>query len=423
MSFRKKLLLSFTIVLFSATAAEKGSSDLLLKAAREGEVISQLKVADQYFFGKKGRRVNLSLAAYWFRKAADAGNARGQFNYGVCCLKGWGVPASPQTGFLWISKAAAQQLEEALIMQAELLFRGLAAEDDPAHRFPAMSADVDKSLDILRKLVSQGNISAAKSLARLLLSDPVLRGKNATELRNCAMISAKNMPRDVECVLIYTTVLQNGIGGSTDTRQAVNLLHSIEDISPEAMARLSEIYEYGFSVPQDREKSLDLCRRAAKLGSPRAQFAMGTRHLEGNMVEHAPEKAFMFFKQSMQNGYPAAAAALGKCLLDGIGTEKNAEKAFELFMQGAVSGDPEAQYRLGRCFLDGTGTARDFSGAAHWFRSAANSGHTDAERELGIVMLEGKGMEINKVEGIRLLKTAAAKGDIQAIRYLNGEKI
>lgn len=411
--------------LFSAAvcfAAEKPVADALLEAARNGDEISQLKVADQYFFGRNNRKADSHLAAYWFRKAADNGNARAQFNYGVCCLKGWGVPASPQTGFLWISKAAAQELEAAMIMQAELLFSGLAPELDPARRFPAMSADVNKSLEILRKLSGRGSALAAKSLARLLLKDPELRTKYAGELRKNAVFSAGKLPRDVECVLIYATVLQNGIGGDTDLKKAVQLLHSIEDISPEAMARLSEIYNYGFAVQQDCQKAFDLCQRAAELGSPRAQLALGMRYLEGDMVEHSPARAFELFRSSWHGGYPAAAAALGKCFLEGIGTQQDMQKAFEFFMQGANAGDPESQYRLGKCFLDGAGTDKDSAGAIHWFRTAAKSGHADAERELGIAMIEGRGTEINKSEGIKLLQTAASKGDIQSIEYLNGAR-
>ena len=422
MSVRKLLFALLLTPLFCFGTADKSPADTLLEAARNGDVPSQLKVADQFFFGKNNRKVNPALAAYWFRKAADAGSPRGQFNYGICCLKGWGVPASSQTGFLWISKAAEQQLEEALIMQAELLFRGLPEEDDPARSFPAMSADPEKSLAILRKLFSSGSSSAAKSLAGLLLSDQKLRSQNAAELRKCSEFAVRKMPLDIESVLMYSTVLQNGIGGNSDEKKAVELLHSISDFSPEAMARLSVIYEYGFSVPQDRKKALELCRKAAKLGSPRAMFTLGTKYLEGDMVEHSLSKAVDFFKQSWSGGYPPAAAALGKCFANGMGVDKNPEKAFDFFMQGAVAGDPEAQYHLGVCFSKAIGTAKNSAGAVHWFKAASESGHPDAMRELGISLIEGKGVKTDRSEGLRLLDAAASKGDVQAIEYLNGAK-
>ena len=419
MSIKKLLFAVLLAVTFCTFAEDKTPADPLLEAARNGDTQSQLKVADQYFFGKNSRKSNLVIAAYWFKKAADSGNARAQFNYGVCCLKGWGVPPSPQTGFLWISKAASQHLEEALIMQAELLFRGLAAENDPKRNFPAMSADVDKSLAILRKLAAKNNPAAAKTLARLLLSDPELRQKNSVELRKNSAAAVRMLPLDVEAVLIHATILQNGIGGVTDIKEAVRLLHTIENISPEAMARLSEIYEYGFSVPQDKVKALALCRQAANAGSPRAQFALGTKYLEGDMVEHSLARAFELFTKAWHGAYPPAAAALGKCYLNGMGTDKDEAKALELFMQGSHAGDPESQYRLGICFSKAYGTDRNFAAAVHWFKSAASAGHADAMRELGIAFIEGKGCEVNKSEGLKLLQSASAKGDIQSIEYLN----
>lgn len=423
MSFAKGLLLLLGAVLcFNLTASEQKKEDKLLASARAGDAQSQLLLADEYFFGRNNRKVNPQLAAYWYRKSASDGNARAQFNYGVCCLKGWGVPASPQTGFLWISRAAEQGVEEALIIQAELLFRGLEAELDSERRFPSKSAEPEKALAILRKLVSRKSARAAKALARLLLSDTSLRVKHSFELRDCAAKAVRSMPRDVESVLIYSTVLQNGIGGATDMKKAISLLHGIEDISPEAMARLSEIYEYGLSVTPDPERALTLCFRAVKMGSPRAMLALGNRYLEANRVGHDPAKAVKLFSQAWSAGYPGGASSLGKCYLNAIGTEKNIDKAFELFMQGANLGDPESQYQLGLCFKNGIGCSRDTAGAVHWFKSAASSGHADASRELGISLIRGEGTEQNIPYGRELLRAAARKGDVKAIEFLQGKE-
>ena len=411
------------VIFFTAYAAEKSAAvaDTLLEAARNGDTASQLKVADQYFFGRGKRTINLHLAAYWFRRAAEKNEPQAQFNYGVCCLNGWGVPKSPQTGYLWISRAASQQLEKAQVMQAELLYRGLEAEPDSHHRFPSMSADPEKALSTLRQLYKNGSVQAASVLARLLMSDKVRREKSAVELREVSAFAAKRAPDNPENVLLYATVLQNGIGGAGDEQEAIRLLRTIENTSPEAMARLSQIYEYGTGVAPDPAKAFELCRRAARAGSPRAQIALGTRYLEGNMVPHDPVMAFKLFEEAWKSSYPRAASALGNCYLNGIGTAANPEKAVELFMRGANSGDPESQYQLGCCFRYGKGTSADSSGAVHWFKAAAASGHPDALRELGICLVKGIGVKADIPSGLHLLKESAKKGDIQAIKFLNGE--
>ena len=394
-----------------------------MTSARDGDVNSQLKLADEYFFGRGKRKINLQLAAYWFRKAAENDSAKAKFNYGVCCLKGWGVPKSPQTGYLWISRAAEQNFEPAQIMQAELLFRGIEPEFDADRRFPAISADPQKSLEVLTALFEKNSVPAAKTLAKLLLSDVKLRQKHSFLLRRSAETAAEKMPFDVESVLVYSTVLQNGIGGAADMKKAVRLLHSIENASPEAMARLADVYEYGLSVHADPAKALEYCRRAAVNGSPRAIHAMGVRYLEANMVEHSPEKARKLFEQAWKAEYPAGASSLGKCYLNAIGTLRDETKAFELFMQGAAVGDPESQYQLGLCFLNGIGTVKDTSGAVHWFKAAAAAGVADAMRELGIALLRGIGTKQNIPYGRQMLEEAAKNGDAKAGEILRGEML
>ena len=421
MRLKRVLNILFCALVFSAGAAEQKTADQLLDKARSGDVSSQLRLADEYFFGRSKRKINLHLAAYWFRQAAEKENARAQFNYGVCCLKGWGVPASPQTGYLWISRAAEKNLEQAVVMQCELLFRGLDAELDSDRRFPPMSADPEKALSRLTGLYEKGSVPAAKTLARLLLSDSQYRNKCAFQLRKCAQFAAGKSPHDVECVLMYATVLQNGIGGDGDMKKAVSLLHSIADFSPEAMARLADVYEYGLTGTADPAKALDFCRRAAKNGSPRAMHSLGVRHLEANMVEHSPQKAFKLFEESWKAGYPAGASSLGKCHLNAIGTQKDENKAFELFLQGATAGDPESQYQLGLCFLNAIGTARDTAGAVHWFKAAASAGSADAMRELGIALIRGVGTKQNIQYGREMLEEAVKRGDVRAMEFLRGE--
>lgn len=412
-------LIGFALELFASE--QVAPADPLLESARSGDVSSQLKLADQYFFGRNKRRVDLHLAAYWFRRAAEKNEPQAQFNYGVCCLNGWGVPKSPQTGYLWISRAAAQQLEKAQVMQAELLYSGLEAEPDPQYRFPSMSADPEKALSTLRKLFERGSVHAASTIAKLLMGDTKRRVQNSFELRRAAAYAAKHSPGNIENVLLYATVLQNGIGGPTDTVEAVRLLKSIENSSPEAMARLAEIYEYGTGTAPDPHKAFELCRRAARAGSPRAMVQLGTRYLEANMVPHDPVMAFKLFSEAWKQTYPRAASALGNCHLHGIGTPRDPAKAVELFMQGANLGDPESQYQLGFCFRYGRGTPRDPSGAVHWFKASAATGHPDAIRELGICLVRGIGTASDPSAGLQLLREAVRKGDVQAAEFLSGE--
>lgn len=55
--------------------------------------------------------------AYWDKRAADAGDAAGMFNYGIDLIRGQGVAKNEQAGQGWIDKAAAHGFEDALKLQ------------------------------------------------------------------------------------------------------------------------------------------------------------------------------------------------------------------------------------------------------------------------------------------------------------------
>ena len=50
----------------------------------------------------------------WYRKAAENGYAEAQYDYGVRCILGKGVPKDVNAGIEWYRKAAAQGYQEAI---------------------------------------------------------------------------------------------------------------------------------------------------------------------------------------------------------------------------------------------------------------------------------------------------------------------
>ena len=89
-----------------------------------------------------------------------------------------------------------KNFEPAQIIRAELLFRGLAEELDESRRFPTVSAEPEKAVDTLTKLYKNGSVPAAKTLARLLLSDGKMRQNKSLLLRQSSAFSAEKMPEE-----------------------------------------------------------------------------------------------------------------------------------------------------------------------------------------------------------------------------------
>ncbi|MFZ2168120.1 MAG: tetratricopeptide repeat protein, partial [Methylococcaceae bacterium] len=53
-------------------------------------------------------------AVAWYRKAAEQGHAKAQFNLGVMYKKGQGVPQDYAQAYMWLNLAAAKGLENAV---------------------------------------------------------------------------------------------------------------------------------------------------------------------------------------------------------------------------------------------------------------------------------------------------------------------
>ena len=64
-----------------------------------------------------GAPENPEQAAEWDRRAAEAGDPIGAFNYGLDLLRGYGVPGDEAAGRAWIDRAADAGLEPAVTLR------------------------------------------------------------------------------------------------------------------------------------------------------------------------------------------------------------------------------------------------------------------------------------------------------------------
>ena len=89
--------LFFALTSFSGEMESEGSA--VYEMAKNGDLKSQLDLANSYFHGKAGYKNDYSLAAYWYRKAAVSGSASAQFNLALCYDRGLGVEQDGMEAF------------------------------------------------------------------------------------------------------------------------------------------------------------------------------------------------------------------------------------------------------------------------------------------------------------------------------------
>ncbi len=133
-----------------------------------------------------------------------------------------------------------------------------------------------------------------------------------------------------------------------------------DQLQPDALTRLGELYEDGDGVPQDTQKAMHFLAKASELGSNDAQ------------------------------------ADLGEIYASVLGDNVRAARYFAL---AAESGNPQAQYHLGLLLLGEEGVARDV--AKSWmYLSLASSSVEDAAESRDVLELEMSPQDLEHARGL-----------------------
>ena len=178
-----------------------------------------------YYYGRNGFEQNDIEAVKWYRKSAEQGNARAQFNLGLMYKYGLGVEQDYAEAVTWYRKAAEQGHAKAQFNLGSMYEDGQGVEQDYA-----------EAVKWYRKAAEQGDASAQCNLG-----------------------------------LMYC----DGRGVTKDDSEAVKWYRkSAEQGNAYAQYNLGVIYEYGRGVTQDDYESVKWYRRAAEQGNEKAKKAL-----------------------------------------------------------------------------------------------------------------------------------------------------
>ena len=103
-----------------------------------------------------GMTADRKAAAYWYRRAAEKGDARAGFNYGLMLIHGIGVAPDPGLGLTHLEKAAAASVQEAWFELGNLYRLG-----------DHVGADPHAAIRAYRKAAERGHVRAQHALANM----------------------------------------------------------------------------------------------------------------------------------------------------------------------------------------------------------------------------------------------------------------
>jgi len=123
--------------------------------AQRGSIRHEVELGAAYFAGR-GVQQDEKLAAYWYEKAANAGDPGAQKQIGYFYEAGIGVQRDPAQAARWFQRAVAGGLISAKVNLAVAYLAGLGVKQDTAF-----------AEDLFRQAYAQGNGTAACYLGEM----------------------------------------------------------------------------------------------------------------------------------------------------------------------------------------------------------------------------------------------------------------
>lgn len=102
----------------------------LQRAAEAGDAWAQLNLGAAYDHGLAGVPRDPSLALQWYRKAAEQGLAKAQFNLAHCLVVGCDGTVDARQARIWMRRAAEQDMADAQFLLGVMLAEGLGGDAD-----------------------------------------------------------------------------------------------------------------------------------------------------------------------------------------------------------------------------------------------------------------------------------------------------
>lgn len=270
-----------------------------------------------------------AIAAEWYRKAAQQGDAEAQCNLGEHYFDGRGVTRNKATAAEWYRKAGEQ---------------GYARGQDRLGLIYSLGQGVQKdeaiALEWYRKATEQGFAAAQNKLG---------------------------------------VMYEKGQGVPKDEAIAAEWYRKAAEQSDAAAQRnLGSLYFIGKGVPKNEPLAAEWFLKAAMRGNASAQLVLGGQYLDGLGVPKNETLGAEWIRKAADQGFATAQYVLGAIYLKGQGVPKNEALALEWFRKAAAQGEDSAQYVLGRMYANGVGVLKDEAIAAEWYLKAAEQGNKDA---------------------------------------------
>jgi TPR repeat protein len=213
------------------------ASDWFQKAANQGHMEAQYKLAEKYYYGN-GIAQDYAEAGNWYRKAAEQGHADAQYSLGLIYEYAKGVAPDLVEAVKWLRKAAEQGHSAAQNNLGVAYARG-----------EGVAQSYTEAVKWYRKAAEQGEAYAQNNLGARYYSGTGVAKDYAVAVKWYWKAAEQGQ---VSAQRNLAGMYQDGLGvAASDSEAAKWYLKAGMQGDEESQRQLAEIYRYGKGVPRD----------------------------------------------------------------------------------------------------------------------------------------------------------------------------
>lgn len=230
-----------------------------------------------------------------------------------------------------------------------------------------VNKDLELSALWYRRSAEQGYAPAQYNLGCLYLMGEGVPEDVSEALYWSEKASAQNyVPASYIVGYIYDSKFQDYVSAAKYYRSAA------DGGNTDAMNNLGLLYESGYGVPKDINKSLALYRKAAESGNCFACYNLGNCYRLGKGVSTDYYAAVDWLKKAIDNGYRQDSQDLS-FLIGEMLYHLNDAECYTWLEKSVESGNLLSRIGLGACMVKGLGTDKDVNHAVKIFNDAIDS--------------------------------------------------
>lgn len=180
---------------------------------------------------------------------------------------------------------------------------------------------------------------------------------------------------------IFADILQAKLAGDSAYLERLKLQASAG--SARAQLVLSELYDTGWGVPQDKKAALEYAKSAAAADSSFGLYQHATMLLARAKTDAERRAGLHILEKSAKQGFYLAQTVLANYLFEGRLLGRDIEESLRLLESASEQGDRNALFNLGRIYDGGINLGGpDIARAKTYFLKAAQLGHPKAQSYL-----------------------------------------